>query len=72
MSELECSFCQSEKSDVSWSRVIGASIIGGIATGVLYYIYCNLSDNQKDDIKKVFSSQAKPMIAKFLIKDEEE
>ena len=72
MSEFECSICKQENSDVSWNRVLGASLIGGIATGILYYIYCHLSDNQKDDIKKTICSQAKPAIVKYLTKDDEE
>ena len=74
MGEMECAVCvhENQNSNISWNKVLGASIIGGIASGILYYIYCHLSEEKKDNIKKAICDQAKPAIVKFLTKDDED
>ncbi len=71
--ERETSLCKSskDKSDLSWDRILGVSIIGGIATGILYYVYCQLTEQQRDDIKRAVICQGKPMIAKFFTDSDE-
>lgn len=49
-----------------WGKMIGFSLIGGLISGLLFYIYDGLSEGQKRDIKELVVENSKPAIARFI------
>lgn len=56
--------------EVGWSKLLGASLIGGAVTGIAYYFYSQMSERQKKEIMNMLFSNGKPMLVKYLTKDE--
>jgi hypothetical protein len=61
--ELEVKGHDDEKS-IPWDKLLGVAILGAVGSALLYYVFTQLSDEMKENIKENAISFVKTNVAK--------
>lgn len=53
-----------EKKKVPWDKLLGVALLGAVSSALLYYIFLQLGEEQKQAMKDFIVSQGKQLVAK--------